>query len=458
MHKDTTMKQPNIILINCDDLGYGDLGCYGSSANNTPFLDTMADEGIRFTDFYMASSVCSPSRGAMMTGCYPRRIGFGSFEDRWVLFPGQGCGLSSEEKTVAAVLKDSGYATMCVGKWHCGDQPEFLPTRHGFDHYYGLPYSNDMGRQIGRESYPPLPLIRDEEVVQEQPNQASLTERYLEQATMFIRENRGKPFFLYFAHMYVHLPLYAPDRFLRESHNGAYGAAVACIDWVAGAILAELKRLGIDDDTLVVFTSDNGSRGDHGGSNAPLRGGKGTTWEGGFRVPCIIRWPGRISPGRICSKIATSMDLLPTFCAVAGADLPENRTIDGKSLLALIEDVELRESPGDTFFYYYKDQLEAVRSNDWKLFVRRRDDEVHELYNLGKDIGEAKDCYAERPEIVKDLLLKIQTCRDDLGDSAAGIRGSGCRPCGTVENPKPLTEYAPNHPYYIAMYDLEDGG
>ena len=462
MHKLLPMKKPNIILINCDDLGYGDLGCYGSQVNQTPCLDTMAKEGIRFSDFYMASSVCSPSRGAMMTGCYPRRIGFGSFDDRWVLFPGQGLGLSPNERTIASVLREAGYATMCIGKWHCGDQPEFLPTRHGFDGYYGLPYSNDMGRQVGREGYPPLPLLKNEEVIQEQPNQTSLTERYLERAISFIRRNQDSPFFLYFAHMYVHLPLYVPDRFLKESRNGAYGAAVACIDWVAESLFAELQRLGMDDDTLVVFTSDNGCRGDNGGSNSPLRGGKGTTWEGGFRVPCIMRWPSAISGGQIYSRIFTSMDLYPTLCAVAGAAVPDDRKIDGAALdwVALdgIPSTQHVLSQRDTFFYYYKDQLEAVRSGRWKLFVRRKDEVVSELYDLNEDVGEKVNLHERHPEIVEELMEKLRACRDDLGDNALGMEGTGCRPCGTVANPKPLTEYVPGHPYYIAMYDIEDAG
>jgi len=257
--------------------------------------------------------------------------------------------------------------------------------------------------------------------------------------------------------MYVHLPLYAPDRFLRESHNGVYGAAVACIDWVAGAILTELKRLNIDDKTLVVFTSDNGSRGDRGGSNAPLRGGKGTTWEGGLRVPCIARWPGRIPAGQVCSKIVTSMDLLPTFCEVSGAAVPDDRAIDGRSAFGIFENSG-GEAPRDTFYYYYKDQLEAVRSGEWKLFVRRKDEEARELYNLRADVGEQHNHFAEHPEIVKNLESKLQVCRDDLGDSATGTQGTGCRPCGTVSNPKPLTEYSRDHPYYIAMYDLTDAG
>ena len=232
-------QRPNIILINCDDLGYGDLGCYGSTINSTPALDRMAREGMRFTDFYMASPVCSPSRGAMMTGCYPPRIGFGAFEGRLVLFPGHAVGLNPEEITVARLLSDAGYATKLVGKWHCGDQPEFLPTRHGFDSYYGIPYSNDMGRQREDDTWPPLPLVRDEDVIQQQPDQAALTERYVEESVRFIRDNRDRPFFLYLAHMHVHLPIYPSARFMRESRNGRYGGAVACVDWATDVLLHE---------------------------------------------------------------------------------------------------------------------------------------------------------------------------------------------------------------------------
>lgn len=453
-----TNARPNIILINCDDLGYGDLGCYGSRVNKTPSLDRMAEEGMRFTDFYQASAVCSPSRGAMLTGCYPRRIGFGSFDGRWVLFPGQSVGLSQNEKTVASVLRENGYATMLVGKWHCGDQPEFLPTRHGFDHYYGIPYSNDMGRQVGREHYPPLPLMDDDEVIQEQPDQTSVTERYVERSVRFIRENKDRPFFLYLAHMYVHLPLYAPERFLRQSENGPYGAAVECIDWAASVLLDEIKVLGLDENTLIVFTSDNGSRGkDEGGSNAPLRGGKGTTWEGGQRLPCIMRWPGKIPAATECNGMALSMDFLPTFAELAGCDLPDDRIIDGKSITPLMAGEEAT-TQHDAFFYYFKDDIQAVRSGNWKLHIRRRDDEVAELYDLEADIGETENVHDMHPDVVKDLLSKIQACREDIGDGATGVEGANCRPVGRVENADTLTHYNPDHPYIISMYDIEDAG
>ena len=455
----STEKQPNIILINCDDLGYGDLGCYGSTENDTPVLDNLAEQGVRFTDFYMASPVCSPSRGAMMTGCYPPRIGFGSFEGRWVLFPGQAVGLNPEEITIAKLLRQNGYATKLVGKWHCGDQKDFLPTKHGFDSYYGLPYSNDMGRQKENYKYPPLPLLRDENIIQQQPDQTSLTERYVEESVRFIRENAKQPFFLYLAHMYVHLPIYVPDRFLRESKNGRYGAAVACIDWTAGVILHELKTLGLEDNTLVIFTSDNGSRcRGEGGSNGELRGTKGTTWEGGQRVPCIMRWPGKITEGTLRRELTTAMDFYPTLAEMGGAHVPQDRSIDGKSILPLMLCGNADESPHDTFFYYMRNNLEAVRNSKWKLHVRKEEQEIKELYDLETDSGETHNLYDLHPAVVKDLSVKMDACRQDIGDEACGIQGKNVRASGRVESPDTLTHFDPEHPYIIAMYDLKDRG
>ncbi len=454
--------KPNIILINCDDLGYGDLSCYGSKVHKTPVLDQMAKDGVKFTNFYMASPVCSPSRGAMMTGCYPKRIGFGDFEGKWVLFPGQGVGLNPNEQTIANSLKNEGYNTMLVGKWHCGDQPEFLPTHHGFDQYYGIPYSNDMGRQVGREHYPPLPLMLDDEVLQEQPDQTALTERYVEQGVRFIRKNKSNPFFLYLAHMYVHLPLYVPDRFLKESQNGSYGAAVECIDWAAGVLIDELKKQGLYENTLIIFTSDNGSRNDNEGSNGPLRGKKGTTWEGGMRVPCIMTWPDKIPAGTVCDEIATSMDFFTTFTHLAGGSIPTDRRMDGKDISPLMFQGDASDFSERPFFYYMRNSLEAVRVGRWKLHVRKNDkginEEIKALYDLEKDISESINLYSKFPDIVEKLEKFLEDCREDLGDDAKNIEGKNCRPIGKVETPDTLTHHNLDHPYIIAMYDIEDAG
>ncbi len=456
----STSTKPNIILINCDDLGYGDLGCYGSTTHRTPALDAMAEGGVRLTDFYMASPVCSPSRGAMMTGCYPRRIGFGNFEGKWVLFPGQPVGLSTDEVTVAGLLRGQGYATKIVGKWHCGDQPEFLPTRHGFDSYYGIPFSNDMGRQgAGDQSRPPLPLLRDEEVIEQQPDQRGITERYTEECVRFLRENRDGPFFLYLAHMHVHLPLYAAQRFVDRSLNGPYGACVEAIDWSTAVLMHELRRLGLDRNTLVVFTSDNGGRAKEGGSNAPLSGAKGSCWEGGQRVPCIAYMPGTIPAGQTCAEVATSMDLLPTFATMAGTTAPQDRIIDGKDIGPLLRGEAGAKSPHEAFLYYFRDTLNAVRSGRWKLYVARGlKDPATELYDLQADVAEKVNLYDQRPDIVAALMKHVEAARADLGDEAVGAPGANCRPIGRVEQGRTLTQYDPNHPYIEAEYDLLERG
>ena len=457
--------RPNIVLINCDDLGYGDLGCYGSDLHDTPTLDRLAAEGVRFTDFYMASPVCSPSRGALLTGCYPPRIGFGSFEGLPVLFPGQPVGLPDSEVSLGRLLSDAGYATLMVGKWHCGDQPAFLPTNHGFDHYFGLPYSNDMGRQSGtptradgeQAGYPPLPLLDGDDVIEQQPDQSSLTGRYVTEVLRFMRAHRDEPFFVYLAHLYVHLPIYVQDRFAAQSRNGAYGAAVASIDWAADVILHELAQLGLDERTLVVFTSDNGAldRAD-GGSNLPMRGHKGTTWEGGMRVPGIARWPGRISPGRTCDELVTSMDLFPTFAALAGTSPPADRAIDGRDISGVLFDDG--PSPHEAFAFYAMDDLCAVRLGRWKLHVARDGQPVRELYDLSTDPGESTDVAEDRPDVVERLSATADEFRGELGDARLGVVGAGVRPIGRVGEGRTLTTYDATHPYYAAEYDLPDRG
>ena len=400
-------KKPNIIIIFADDLGYGDLGCYGSKINETPTLDKMAEEGKKFSNFYVSSPVCSPSRASLLTGCYPQRISFGTFDGLRVLFPGQGIGLSTEEKTIAKTLKESGYSTKIIGKWHCGDQEDFLPTNHGFDSYFGIPYSNDMGRQVKIKDYipndsslhkitkwdrPPLPLIRDKEVIQEQPDQRSIAERYTEDVVSFMRENSESPFFLYLAHMQVHLPLYAAEKFVKESKNGDYGACVASIDWSTKVIFDELKELGIDENTIVIFTSDNGSRlQNQGGSNGDLRGGKGQTWDGGQRVPCIIRWPGKINEGEETDALATTMDFLPSITNLIGGELPSKK-IDGIDMSELFFSNN-NSSKRESFLYYNEDELEAIRYKNWKLHFKKEGKLINELYDLENDIGEEVNLY-----------------------------------------------------------------
>ena len=452
------LDRPNIILINCDDLRFGDLSCYGSKVNDTPALDRMAADGVRFTDFYMASPVCSPSRGAMMTGSYPPRIGFEDFDGKHVLFPGQGLGLNPDEQTVASLLRDAGYATAHIGKWHCGDQPEFLPTRHGFDTYYGIPYSNDMGKQrAGGDLLPPLPLLSDEQVIAVQPQQESITERYVERSLEFMRQNADRPFFLYLAHMYVHIPLYVPDAFERQSRNGPYGAAVRCIDWSTQALLTELKRLGLSENTLIVFTSDNGARCTHGGSNGALRGTKGTTWEGGQRVPCIAYWPGTIPGGRTSSELASSIDLLPTFVRLAGGESPR-QPIDGLDLSDHLLG-RSKQGPREEFVYYYCHQLEGIRDRRFKLRVAREDQAKPQLYDLSEDPGEHQDIADREPGHVARLEKRLDEYRQKLGDSWTGVAGRERRPIGRVDQPRPLV--GPDEDDYlsfIAEYDLADRG
>jgi len=404
----------------------------------------------------MASPVCSPSRGAMMTGCYPPRIGFGEFNGEIVLFPGDDIGLNSDETTVASQLKEAGYATKIIGKWHCGDQPEFLPTRHGFDEYFGIPYSNDMGRQVDRPTRPPLPLLRNETVIQEQPDQRGITERYTDEALQFINQNQEKPFFLYLAHMYVHVPLFVPKQFLESSRNGAYGGAVECIDWSVGVLMDHLKQLGLDENTLVIFTSDNGSRArDEGGSNQPCRGTKATTWEGGQRVPCIMRWPKRIKAATTSDAITSAIDFFPTISNLLGIPISGERKIDGVDIQRLMFD-DGSEDARDTFYYYAQNNLDAIRVDDWKLHFLKQGEPVSELYNLKEDVGETNNRFDEFPEIVERLSQKADEIRKDIGDDATGVVGKNNRPIGRVENAKPLTEYREDHPYMIAMYDLPD--
>jgi arylsulfatase A-like enzyme len=440
-------RRPNFVIIFTDDQGYADVGVYGAKGFETPNLDRMAEEGVRFTDFYVASSVCSPSRAALLTGCYPMRVGLPN-----VLMPSSNIGLSDEEQTIAELLKEEGYTTACYGKWHLGHHKKFLPMRHGFDDYFGLPYSNDMWPPTNSAKYPPLPLIDKQEVIQLNPDQSNLTTWYTERAVKFIEKNRGRPFFLYVPHSMPHVPLFVSDKFKGKSEQGLYGDVIMEIDWSVGRILSTLKRLGIDNNTMVIFTSDNGPwlrYGDHAGSALPLREGKNTSFDGGHREACIMRWPGQIPAGSVCREMALSMDILPTIANLAGAKQPE-RKIDGKDIWPLIMAEKDAKSPHEAFFYYRREVLEAVRSGRWKLHfphdyrtvaeagkggkagkVEKRRTGL-ELYDLSNDIGERTDVSAEYPHVVQRLTAMAERIRKELGDSAANITGDGVRAPGRI--------------------------
>ncbi|MDX9973445.1 MAG: sulfatase, partial [FCB group bacterium] len=349
-------RKPNFIVIFTDDQGYADLGCFGATQFATPNIDRMAAQGVRFTDFHSSSPVCTPSRASLMTGCYAQRVGMPR-----VLNPKSTTGINANEVTVAEIMKGQGYATGCVGKWHLGHLPPFLPTRHGFDSYFGIPYSNDMV---------PACLMRDEEVIEPEVEQDTLTDRYAEEAVRFIRAHKDEPFFLYLAHNMPHVPLHAAERFRGKSKGGLYGDVIENIDWSVGRVLDTLDELGLARDTLVVYTADNGpwlARGEDSGFAAPLRNGKGSTYEGGMREPCVMRWPGIIPAGSVCGEFATAMDILPTFAQVAGGSAPTDRVIVGHDILPLMTGAAGAVSPYDVFYYYAQEGLQAVRSGKWKL-------------------------------------------------------------------------------------------
>jgi arylsulfatase A-like enzyme len=402
--------RPNFIIIFTDDQGYQDIGCFGSPLISTPNLDRMADEGMKFTDFYVAASVCSPSRAALLTGCYPPRVSITK-----VLFPRDSIGLNPDEVTIADILKTRGYATACVGKWHLGHLPQFLPMQQGFDFYYGIPYSNDMRIKRGDKSGPPL--MRNEDIIEHPANQATLTQRYTEESIKFITENKDRPFFLYLPHTMPHVPLFVSESFKGKSKRGLYGDVIEEIDWSVGRILKTLKELGIDEKTLVLFTSDNGpwlGKRKNGGSALPLRDGKFSTYEGGMREPCIARWPGRVPAGTVCPQVCSTIDLLPTFAQLAGAKLPADRVIDGKDIWPLMSGTPGAKSPHKAFFYYRGNNLEAVRSGKWKL----RRGKKTELYDLEADISEANNVAAEHPGIVKRLTYIMKEFDRELKANA----------------------------------------
>jgi arylsulfatase A-like enzyme len=449
---------PNFVIVFTDDQGYQDVGCFGSPNIKTPNLDRMAAEGMRFTDFYVAQAVCSASRVALMTGCYSNRVGI-----LGALGPATTHGISDQELTIADVVKKRGYATAIYGKWHLGHHPPFLPTRHGFDDYFGLPYSNDMWpfHPTDGSKYPPLPLMKGEKVIQTNPDQTQLTTWYTEHAVKFIEKNQARPFFLYVAHNMPHVPLHVSEKFQGKSERGLYGDVIMEIDWSVGQILETLKRLHLDAQTLVIFTSDNGpwlSYGDHAGCALPLREGKGTMFDGGCREACIMRWPGKIPAGSACHELAATIDLLPTIAGLAGAEVPKDRIIDGKNIWPLMEGRPGAKSPHDVYYCYWGNELQAVRSGQWKLHFPHqyrtlagapgsggkpgpyKQAEIGlSLFDLNSDISETSSVADKHPEVVKRLQALAEQAREDLGDSATGRKGKNVRQPGRLPAPAKKT-------------------
>ncbi len=445
--------KPNFIFINIDDLGYADIGPFGSKLNRTPNLDRMAKEGRKLTSFY-AAPVCSPSRTALMTGCYPKR----ALPINGVLFPGNPIGLSPNEITVAEVLKGVGYSTAIIGKWHLGDQPEFLPNQQGFDLHFGLPYSNDMGpasdgvkSSLGqplpaaaKANQPPLPLLRNGKVVKRvlPDDQQSLVEIYTDEAVKYIAEHKTEPFFLYIPHNAVHFPIYPGKKWAGKSTNGIYSDWVEEVDWSVGRVLDTVREQGLAERTFVIFTSDNG--GTPRAVNTPLRGNKGSTWEGGMRVPTIAWWPGQIPADTSTDAISGMFDILPTFAALSGGKLPTDRKLDGADLWPHLSGAPGAQPAHESFFFYSGLTLEAVRHGDWKLQIvqgklanNANSDKpvIPRLYNLKTDLGESRSVAEENPEVVAKLQALVAIMKEDLGlDGPA----PGSRELGRVSDPKPL--------------------
>jgi arylsulfatase A-like enzyme len=457
----TRSDKPNVVIIFCDDLAYADVGCFGAQGYSTPNIDRMAGEGVRFTDFHAATAVCSASRAALLTGCYPERVSI-----QGALGPKSTHGISDNELLISEMFKEQGYVTSCVGKWHLGYQKQFLPTHHGFDQFFGLPYSNDMWDNHPEfpEAFGKLPLIEGEDTIAWLEDQRLLTTWYADRSVEFIRRNAGKPFFLYLAHNMPHVPLFVSDKFKGRTGRGLFGDVIEEIDWSVGRVLDELKAQGVDDNTLVIFTSDNGpwmSYGDHCGSALPFREGKGTMFEGGMREPCVMRWPGRIKPGAECDRLATTMDILPTLAALCGGKLPDHK-IDGHDIRPLIFGEPGAQTPWEAYWCYWNGALHAVRTQDWKLHfphpyrtlngrpggtgglpVKYEQAEIGlSLFDMVHDKGETTDVAAQHPEVVKQLEALAEKARADLGDAALDMPGPGIRPPGMFTGDDGVAEEA----------------
>lgn len=446
---------PNVVIIFTDDQGYQDVGVFGSPDIKTPHLDQMAQEGIMLTNFYAAQAVCSASRAGLLTGCYPNRLGIsGAF------MPNSKKGLNLSETTIAEMLKKINYNTAIFGKWHLGDHPDFMPNKQGFDEYFGIPYSNDMWPLHPQQgpifNFNPLPLYENESIIDTLTDQSSLTTQITERSVDFIRRNKDNPFFLYVAHPQPHVPLFVSEKFKGKSERGLYGDVIMEIDWSVGQILTTIKENGLDENTLVIFTSDNGpwlSYGDHAGSALPLREGKGTALEGGQREPCIIYYPKKIKPGRTISTPMMTIDILPTIAALTGAKLPEKK-IDGKNIWDIWTG-ESTESPHEAYYYYYHvNELHGVRYQNWKMYFPHRYRTLNgrpggtngepvnydyntidqiELYDLSKDISETTDVAADHPEVVAKIKSLADGMRAELGDKLYDQVGVGNRPIGKVK-------------------------
>jgi len=457
--KDTVSGKPNIIIIFTDDQGYQDVGCFGSPDIETPHLDQMARDGIRLTSFYAAQAVCSASRAGLLTGCYPNRLGV-----HGAYMPGSLEGLNPSEITIAEMLKPLNYRTAIFGKWHLGDHPDFMPNNQGFDEYFGIPYSNDMWPLHPEQGpvfdFGPLPLYQNRTVIDTLTDQTSLTTQITERSVEFIKRNKDNPFFLYIAHPQPHVPLYVSDKFKGRSKRGLYGDVIMEIDWSVGQVLATLKEEGLDENTLVIFTSDNGpwlSYGDHSGSALPLREGKGTALEGGQREPFIARFPGQIEAGKVSDIPMMAIDLLPTIAHITGAQLP-NRKIDGENAWDLLTGRSVSSPQKAYFFYYRKNELHGVRYGKWKLYFPHTYRTLNgreggknglpvayeyntidhiELYDLSNDLSETNDVASENLEVVAQIKALADEMRQELGDSLTDIEGKGNRSPGSVAlNPK----------------------
>src|SRR5579883_69726 len=465
-------RPPNIVILLADDLGYGDTACYGNKKIKTPHIDKLATEGTRLTSFYVSQPVCTASRASLLTGCYANRVSMSG-----ALNHQSKVGIHKDEQMLQELLKVKGYATACYGKWHLGDRPPFLPTKRGFDDFAGLPYSNDNGPlHPTMKGLPALPFYRGAKIVERDPDQSKFTRRFTDLAVEFIAQHQHEPFFLYVPHIMPHVPIFASADFKGNSSAGLFGDVVEELDWGVGEVLAAVKRYNLEQNTIVIFSSDNGpflSYGTHAGSAGPLREGKLTTFEGGVRVPCIMRWPGKIPANRVCDEPLMNIDLLPTLCKLTGSEQPKLK-IDGKDIAPVLFGKEGAKCPHDAYFFYAGAELHAIRSGKWKLHVpheyltvngppgtdgkpanhgnqkpeamtasglrgiaSRHGYKVQKLelslYDLDADIGETMNVAEQNPDVVKRLLGYAAAARVELGDSITAVKGKGVRPCGVSD-------------------------